>query len=193
MQRRWFSRPRFVGSRSAGSPFLVMHTWSLLVRIEYGSRASNPLTGTKLVRTFFLMSTILRGKLLNMYTNFPSLPYSFTFIAIFICMLCVVFSTYTLFLFVFFFFYKFDRHLCHGAYWYTHNPAHMSILFFLLHRHFSNSCVCVSKHVNAFASSSKFIHIHCHIHISTCFDYSVITPYNWYAPIITRLELCTCS
>ena len=29
----------------------------------------------------------------------------------------------TIFLFSFFFFYKFHRHLCHDAYWCTHNPA----------------------------------------------------------------------
>jgi len=53
MQKRWVSWPRFVGRRSAGSPFLVMHTWSPAVRVEYGSRASNPLNGTKHVPTFF--------------------------------------------------------------------------------------------------------------------------------------------
>jgi len=39
MQKRWFSRPRFVGSRSTGSPFLMMHTWCSPVRVEYSSRA----------------------------------------------------------------------------------------------------------------------------------------------------------
>ena len=38
--KRWFSWPRFVGSRSAGSPFLVMYTWCPPVRVGYGSRAS---------------------------------------------------------------------------------------------------------------------------------------------------------
>ena len=37
--RRWFSRPRFVRSRSAGLPFLVMYTWCSPGRIKYGSRA----------------------------------------------------------------------------------------------------------------------------------------------------------
>jgi len=31
----------------------------------------------------------------------------------------------TIFFFPFFFFYKFNRHLCHGAYWCTDNPPHM--------------------------------------------------------------------
>jgi len=31
--KRWFSRPRFVGSRSAGSSCLVMHTWCQPVRV----------------------------------------------------------------------------------------------------------------------------------------------------------------
>jgi len=33
---------------------------------------------------------------------------------------------------------KFNRHLCHGAYWCTHNPAHIPILFFHLCLRFSN-------------------------------------------------------
>ena len=78
---------------------------------------------------------------LNMHTHFPSLPYSYTIIAIFVCMLCVVFSTYTLFLFPFFFIYKLNRPPCHGAYWCTHNPAHMCILFFHLHLHFFKSII----------------------------------------------------
>ena len=41
--KRWFSWPRFVRSRSAGSPFLVMHTWCPPVRVGYGSRASGRL------------------------------------------------------------------------------------------------------------------------------------------------------
>jgi len=45
MQKKWVSWPRFVKSRSAGSPFLVMHTWCLPVTVEYGSRASSPLAG----------------------------------------------------------------------------------------------------------------------------------------------------
>jgi len=40
----------------------------------------------------------------------------------------------------------------------------MPKLFFHLHLHFSNSCVCVSKHVYAFPSSCIFIHIYFHIH-----------------------------
>jgi len=66
------------------------------------------------------------------------------------------------------FFYKFNRHLCHGAYWCTHNPAHMPIPLFRLHLPFSNflpGCVCVSKHTYAFPSSSIFIHTYRHIHM----------------------------
>jgi len=36
---------------------------------------------------------------LNMYTHFPPLPYSYTFIAIFICMVCVLFYIYNHFFF----------------------------------------------------------------------------------------------
>jgi len=41
----------------------------------------------------------------------------------------------------------------------------MPILSFHLHLSFSNSCVCVSKHVYAFFSSSVFIHTYLHVHI----------------------------
>jgi len=80
---------------------------------------------------------------------------------------CFVFCSISLtaFLFSFFYFYKFNRHLCHGAYWCTHNPANMPKLFLHLHLYFFNSCVCVSKHVYAFPSSFILIHIYCcHIH-----------------------------
>ena len=39
--KRWFSRPRFVRSCSAGSPCLVIHTWCPPVRVGQGSRASD--------------------------------------------------------------------------------------------------------------------------------------------------------
>jgi len=97
------------------------------------------------------------------------------------CVFCVRF------LFSFFFFYKSNRHLCRGAYWCTRNPAHMPIFLFHLHLHFSNSCVCVPKHVYTFPSSSIFIHIYRHIHMYICFEYCVMTPYNFYAPIIKHL------
>jgi len=102
---------------------------------------------------------------------------------------CFVFCSIflTTFLFSFFFFYKFNRHLCHGAYWCTHNPAHMPRFLFHLHLHFSISCVCVSKHVYAFPSSSIFIHTYRHIPMYICFDYSVMTPYKLYALIMKRL------
>jgi len=52
----------------------------------------------------------------------------------------------TIFLFYFLSFYKFNRHLCHGAYWCTHNPAHMSILFFHLYLPISN--IWTNKYIN---------------------------------------------
>jgi len=107
------------------------------------------------------------------------------------CAACFVFCSIflTTFLFSFFFFYKFNGHLCHGAYWCTHNPAHMPFLLFYLYLHFFNSCVpvCVYKHVYAFPSSSIFIHTYRHIHTYICFDYSVMTPYNVYGPLIQCL------
>jgi len=62
----------------------------------------------------------------------------------------------------------YNRHLCHGAYCCTRNPAHMPILFLHLHLHFSNSCECVVKFVHAFPSSSTFLHNYRHIHYFLC-------------------------
>jgi len=69
----------------------------------------------------------------------------------------------TTFCFLFFFFHKLDRHLYHGAYWCTHNLAHMPILLFRLHFHLCNSCACVCQLVYALSSLSIFIHIYRHI------------------------------
>jgi len=53
---------------------------------------------------------------LNVYTHFPPLPYSYTFIVIFICIFGVMFYSYTN-LFVFFLLVaKHNRHLCYGVY-----------------------------------------------------------------------------
>jgi len=80
---------------------------------------------------------------------------------------CFVFGSVfiTTFWYSFFFFYEFKRQLFHGAYWCTHNPAHMPILLFHQHLYYSDSYVCVSKNVYAFPSSSIFIHIYRHIHM----------------------------
>ena len=51
--KRWFSWPRFVESYSAGSPFLVMHTWCPPVRVGYGSRASGLLANLVSSEHFF--------------------------------------------------------------------------------------------------------------------------------------------
>jgi len=67
---------------------------------------------------------------LNMYMHFPSLPYSYTLISIFICMFCVLFYIHSHLSVFFFLFHRSNRHLCHGAYWCTHNPAHMPRLLF---------------------------------------------------------------
>ena len=75
--------------------------------------------------------------------------------------------------------YKFNRHLCHVAYWCTHDLVHMRILRFLLHFHFCNSCVCVRQLVYALPSSI-FILISCHIHMDIFWDCCVMTPYILY-------------
>ena len=64
----------------------------------------------------------------------------------------------------------------------------MPILVLHLHLPFSYSGLCVFKHVYAFPSSSIFIHMYRHIHMYICFDCSVMTPCNLYAPTIKRLS-----
>jgi len=119
----------------------------------------------------------------------PHAPSLSVCLFLWVCVVCVCFLLYlslypgcvvraacfgiiTIFLYAFCFFYKFNRHLCHSAYWCTHNPAHMSILLFHMHLHFSNSCVCVSpsQHAYAFPSSSTFIHIYRYIHVYVLCD-----------------------
>jgi len=64
---------------------------------------------------------------------------------------CVLFYIHN-HLFVLFFpfqVYKFNWHLCHGAYWCTHTPAHMPMLLFQLHVHLSNSSyVCLKMYTH---------------------------------------------
>jgi len=38
-----------------------------------------------------------------------------------------------------------------------------------------------------YSNNKKKIHMFRHIHVYICFDYSVMIPYNLYAPIIIRL------
>ena len=52
------------------------------------------------------------------------------------------------------FFYKLDRHSYHGAYWCTHNPAHVPIIPWHLYLLFSNSRVFISQHVCALCYAS---------------------------------------
>jgi len=53
---------------------------------------------------------------LNMYTHFAPLPYSYTFLAILICIICVIFYTYNHVFVRILLFPKLARHLCHGVY-----------------------------------------------------------------------------
>jgi len=53
---------------------------------------------------------------LNMYTHLPPLPYLYTFAAIFICMVCVMFYIYTHLFVLFLLFPKLNTPLCYGAY-----------------------------------------------------------------------------
>jgi len=66
--------------------------------------------------------------------------------------------------FSFFFSHQIYRHLC------QHIDVRTTLLlclssFIHLHLHFSNSCVCVFKHVYAFSSFCIFMHIYRHIHM----------------------------
>jgi len=96
---------------------------------------------------------------------------------------CFVFSSVFIitYLFPFFFFYKFNRHLCHGTYSCTHNPANMPFFLLHLHLHFSNPCVCVSKHIYAFPSSSIFIHTYPHIHMYVLCSVLYPQPYFFFS------------
>ena len=113
----------------------------------------------------------------NLCPHCPPIPYSYTFIAVSICMFCVLLYSHNhLFVQVcFFLLYTSNRYLCHGAYWCTH-PAHMPRLLFQLHLHSSNSCVYVSELVYAFPSNSILIYTYRHIYMYICDDYSVMTP-----------------
>jgi len=96
------------------------------------------------------------------------------------CVFCVLFHVHNTFL------YEFNRHLCHGAYWCTHNPARMSILLFHLHLRFSNPCVCVCQRVYVFPSSSIFIHTNRHIHMYP-YSYVWFVFYSIFRPMICFL------
>ena len=98
-----------------------------------------------------------------LYVNhdFPPLPYSYTLIAIFICMVCVLFYTSTHLFLSFFCFYKFHRHLCHGAYWCTHNPARIPVLFFHLYLHLTD--IWTYKYINTIIckKNQSLVQWHC--------------------------------
>ena len=52
----------------------------------------------------------------DIHMHLPPLPYSYTFLAIFICIVCVMFYIYTHILVCFLLFPKLNRHLCYGVY-----------------------------------------------------------------------------
>jgi len=78
--------------------------------------AYNPANMPKLFFHLMFTSIIPAYVCLNMYTLSPPLPCSYTCIAIFICLLSFCCLLIPISLFSFFLVYKFDRHLCHGAY-----------------------------------------------------------------------------
>jgi len=59
--------------------------------------------------------------------------------------------------------------LCNGLYCYMLDPAHMSVLLFYLNIFYSNTCICVSKHIYAFPCSSIFVHMYRHFHMYCLF------------------------
>ena len=89
--------------------------------------------------------------------------------------------------------FNFKMHLHHGAYWCTHSLDHMPTFVLHLHVHFSNTCVCVFKHLYAFTNSSIFIHIYRHIYMYVRFNYSVLATHNLYIPIVIRLYVSVTS
>ena len=73
--RRWFSRPRLVRSRSAGSPCLVMHTWCPPVRVGYGSRAvSDRLANRTSCEDFFRVRHFLRETPRDLFCTIEASP-----------------------------------------------------------------------------------------------------------------------
>ena len=90
---------------------------------------------------------------LNMYTHFPSLPYLYTFVAIFICMVCVMLYIYTNLFVLFLLFPKLNRPLYYGAYWCNHTLTHILTLWFLLYFVFR---ICISTMVRSLYLSSSF-------------------------------------
>jgi len=115
-----------------------------------------------------------------------------------------------IFLFSFFCFYKFNRHSCHGAYWCTHNPAHMPVLFFQLHLPFSNKSTnkylntiickkihdCSSDTPNAWWMLKEITHsmhmIHDKIHEKHKFINKLRNQTLNLLQFITNVVLCTC-
>jgi len=103
------------------------------------------------------------------------------------CVFCALFYISTPFFFLFLL-YKFNRHLCHGAYWCTHSLSHMPTLLFLLHFNLRISCVCVCQLVYALSSSCTWIYNHRHIHMYIYDDYCAMTTYNMNIP--NTISLC---
>jgi len=61
MQKKRFSRPRFVGSRRTGLPFLVMHTCYSPGRVKYGSRALSRSAIQSRANNFFIVLHFCAG------------------------------------------------------------------------------------------------------------------------------------
>jgi len=93
----------------------------------------------------------------------------------------------TIFLFSSLLFYTSNRHVCHGAYWCTHEPAHMPRLLFHLHLHSSKSCVCVFKHVCTCPSSFIFINIYRYTRVCVLCDVLYIAIYSYLPSFSTNL------
>ena len=86
---------------------------------------------------------------LNIHTHFPPLPFSYTFIAIFIYNVCSMYYIYIYGFVCFLLFPKLNTHLCYGVYWCNHIPTHILILWFLVYFHFST---CTSTKIRSSAT-----------------------------------------
>jgi len=69
LQKRWFPRPRFVRSRSAGSPLTVMYKWCQPSRLQYGSRATKSRANGLVRELFFQFGIFARETVQSCIAN----------------------------------------------------------------------------------------------------------------------------
>jgi len=142
-------------------------------------------------KAWYLIPRSVKPQPWHFTSNRQGLPHAHSLsvcLFLWVCVVCVWFCLYlsfylcyaacflfwsifiTTFLFSFFVFYKFNRHLCHGAYWCTNKLAHMPILLsFCISICVIHACVYVNlyTHLPPLQYSYTFIAIFTCIHVST--------------------------